>query len=55
MKIIGSVKLSTVLEDCEQGWRIGPLLADTPPLAEQLIRELVGNLDAQILLDWSSY
>ena len=43
-----------VLEDNEQGWRIGPLLADTPPLAELLIRELVGDLDAQILLDCSN-
>ena len=38
-----------VLEDNEQGWRIGPLLADTPPLAELLIRELIGDLDVQIL------
>ena len=43
-----------VLEDNEQGWRIGPLLADTPPLAELLIRELVGDLDTQILLDCSN-
>ena len=43
-----------VLDDNEQGWRIGPLLADTPPLAELLIRELVGDLDTQILLDCSN-
>ena len=43
-----------VLEDNEQGWRIGPLLADTPPLAELLIRELIGDLGAQILLDCSN-
>jgi len=42
------------LEDNAQGWRIGPLLADTPPLAELLIREFVGDLDAQILLDCSN-
>ena len=43
-----------VLEDNRQGWRIGPLLADTPPLAELLIRKLVGELDSQILLDCSN-
>ena len=37
-----------------QGWRIGPLLADTPPLAELLIRRLVGNLESQIFLDCST-
>jgi len=43
-----------VLQDNNKGWRIGPLLADTPPLAELLIRKLVGNLDSKILLDCSS-
>ena len=41
-----------ILQDNNRGWRIGPLLADTPPLAEFLIRELVGELDNEILLDW---
>ena len=44
----------TVLQDNNEGWRIGPLLADTPPLAELLIRKLVKNLEAQILLDCSN-
>ncbi len=43
-----------ILEDNKRGWRIGPLLADTPPLAELLIRKLVGNLDGDIFLDCSS-
>ena len=43
-----------ILKDSSQGWRIGPLLADTPPLAELLIRKLVGNLDSKILLDCSN-
>ncbi len=43
-----------ILKDNNQGWRIGPLLADTPPLAELLIRKLVGSLEAPILLDCSS-
>tara|TARA_Y100000589_G_scaffold221535_1_gene209101 strand:- start:8051 stop:8941 length:891 start_codon:yes stop_codon:yes gene_type:complete len=43
-----------MLQDNKTGWRIGPLLADTPPLAELLIRELVGNLENQILLDCPS-
>ena len=43
-----------VLRDNNHGWRIGPLLADTPPLAELLIRKLVGNLESQILLDCST-
>ena len=43
-----------ILQNNIQGWRIGPLLADTPPLAELLIRKLVRNLEAQILLDCSS-
>ena len=43
-----------LLQNNNQGWRIGPLLADTPPLAELLIRKLVGSLDSQILLDCSS-
>jgi len=43
-----------VLQNKNQGWRIGPLLADTPPLAELLIRKLVGDLDSKILLDCSS-
>ena len=38
-----------MLQDNNKGWRIGPLLADTPPLAELLIRKLVRNLEAQIL------
>ena len=42
-----------ILVDDKKGWRIGPLLADTPPLAELLIRELVGDLDNEILLDCS--
>ena len=33
------------------GWRIGPLLADTPPLAEILLRELVGQHSGVVLLD----
>ena len=40
-----------ILVNNERGWRIGPLLADTPPLAELLIRELVGTLENEILLD----
>ena len=40
-----------ILQDNKRGWRIGPLLADTPPLAELLIRELVEGLDSEILLD----
>ena len=43
-----------MLQDNNQGWRIGPLLADTPPLAELLIRKLVRNLESQILLDCSN-
>ncbi len=43
-----------ILEDNKKGWRIGPLLADTPPLAELLIRRLVRDLDCDILLDCSS-
>ena len=43
-----------MLQDKTQGWRIGPLLADTPPLAELLIRKLVSNLEAEILLDCSN-
>ena len=43
-----------ILKDDNQGWRIGPLLADTPPLAELLIRELIGDLGSQILLDCSN-
>ncbi len=43
-----------VLEDNYQGWRIGPLLADTPPLAELLIRELVGDLDYHRFFDCST-
>ena len=31
-----------------------PPLADTPPLAELLIRNLVNNLEAEILLDCSN-
>tara|TARA_Y100001968_G_C19440410_1_gene762199 strand:- start:2698 stop:3588 length:891 start_codon:yes stop_codon:yes gene_type:complete len=33
------------------GWRIGPLLADTPPLAEFLLRELVSSHSGVVLLD----
>ena len=40
-----------VLVDNKKGWRIGPLLADTPPLAELLIRELAVDLDGEIILD----
>ena len=40
-----------ILKDNTEGWRIGPLLADTPPLAELLIRRLVRDLNTQILLD----
>ena len=40
-----------ILVDNKQGWRIGPLLADTPPLAELLIRELIEDLDNEIILD----
>ncbi len=40
-----------ILQNNKQGWRIGPLLADTPPLAELLIRELVQGLETEILLD----
>ena len=43
-----------MLQDKTQGWRLGPLLADTPPLAELLIRKLVSNLEAEILLDCSN-
>ena len=43
-----------ILQGNKRGWRIGPLLADTPPLAELLIRKLVGTLDTEILLDCSS-
>ena len=43
-----------MLQGKNKGWRIGPLLADTPPLAELLIRKLVRNLEAQILLDCSN-
>ena len=43
-----------MLQGNKQGWRIGPLLADTPPLAELLIRKLVRNLEAQIFLDCSN-
>ena len=40
-----------ILQNNKTGWRIGPLLADTPPLAELLIRELAESLDHEILLD----
>ncbi len=40
-----------ILKNNKKGWRIGPLLADTPPLAELLIRELVQDLESEILLD----
>ena len=40
-----------ILQNNKKGWRIGPLLADTPPLAEILIRELVKGLESEILLD----
>ena len=43
-----------ILQDNKKGWRIGPLLADTPPLAELLIRKLAGTLDTEILLDCPS-
>ena len=43
-----------ILQDNKRGWRIGPLLADTPPLAEILIRQLVGELENEILLDCPS-
>ena len=33
------------------GWRIGPLLADTPPLAEYLLRSLVSSHKGKVLLD----
>ena len=35
----------------DKGWRIGPLLADTPPLAEILLRELVSSHSGVVLLD----
>ena len=35
----------------EKGWRIGPLLADTPPLAELLLRNLVTSNSGKVLLD----
>ena len=34
-----------------KGWRIGPLLADTPPLAEYLLRSLVSSHRGKVLLD----
>ncbi len=34
-----------------KGWRIGPILADTPPLAELLIRDLLLNHDGTVFLD----
>ena len=40
-----------ILQNNKKGWRIGPLLADTPPLAELLIRKLVKGLGREILLD----
>ena len=40
-----------ILQNNNRGWRIGPLLADTPPLAELLIRELSEGLEEEILLD----
>ena len=40
-----------ILQNNEKGLRIGPLLADTPPLAEILIRELVKGSESEILLD----
>ncbi len=33
------------------GWRIGPLLADTPPLAEFLLRSLISSHTGKVLLD----
>ena len=34
-----------------QGWRIGPLLADTPPLAEFILRNLVSRHSGSVLID----
>ncbi|WP_320664414.1 GNAT family N-acetyltransferase [Prochlorococcus sp. MIT 1223] len=34
-----------------KGWRIGPLLADTPPLAEMLLRRLISSHSGTILID----
>ena len=34
-----------------QGWRIGPLLADTPPLAEFILRNLVARHTGTVLID----
>ena len=33
------------------GWRIGPLLADSPALAERLVRELLASHPGEVLLD----
>ena len=35
----------------KNGWRIGPLLADTPPLAEIILSDLLTSHSGQILLD----
>ena len=40
-----------ILKNNQRGLRIGPLLADTPPLAELLIRELIEESADEILLD----
>ncbi len=34
-----------------EGWRIGPLLADSPALAEQLLRGLLERHDGVVLID----
>tara|TARA_Y100001968_G_scaffold69693_1_gene60825 strand:- start:5699 stop:6589 length:891 start_codon:yes stop_codon:yes gene_type:complete len=47
----GFGRIRPCLLNNEQGWRIGPLLADTPPLAEILLRDLVSSHAGVVLID----
>ncbi len=40
-----------LMQDGEDGWRIGPLIADTPYLAEFLLRRLILRHKGEILID----
>ena len=47
----GFGRIRPCLLNIGQGWRIGPLLADTPPLAELLLRNLVKTHTGTVYLD----
>jgi GNAT superfamily N-acetyltransferase len=41
----GKLKGYTVIRRCQKGWKVGPLLADSPAIAEKLLLNAVSKID----------